>query len=702
MIYLVSRNKGLFSPENYFQVEFNYALRLLKCITGLIQLDTETSGLDCHTKDLLTIQLGNKEVQVVFDWTTLNDLEKDRLKEFLESEKRIFLGWNLSFDLTFLYVQGIYPKNIIDGMIIEKLIFLGFPPILNVDLYDGQFGYQRVLDERGELKYWELSYSLKAAAQRWLGVDIDKTVRGKIIDQGLTEEVVVYAAGDVMWIEDIYNKQKEELIKQNLEKAAKFECEVVKAVAYTKYCGIHLDIEKWNAKMAADKKELEESLEALNNYVVDLYNADNSTYKRFVQYVQPDLFGFVKPGYGCVINWSSSKQVIPLFELLGINVTTFDKSTKKEKKSIEEKQISPQADKFPIIKLFIRYQRASKVVSTYGENWKNAINPRTGRIHVEIHSIGTDTARMSSGGGVWKLNLQNLPHDKTTRACFTAERGNVWISCDYQSQESRLIASVSNDKAMIDLFEHGCGDVHSLVAYMSYPSIIPRDTKIEDIKNLYHDQRQDAKGIEFAVNYGGDAHTIASNKGLPIKEAEKIYSDFMTGFPGIYKYQQYCRKEVLCKGYILMNPVLGHRAHIYDGEWQKRMFLKTLSREDMSYYWQMRKESPNCDTVREMKRFNTRKSTSEKQSINYRIQNRGACCMKLALIKFFNWIVSKNYQDIVKICALVHDEINVECPKSLEEEVSKTLVKCMVAGGKPFCPNVFLGADVSIGSYWIH
>ena len=47
-------------------------------------------------------------------------------------------------------------------------------------------------------------------------------------------------------------------------------------------------------------------------------------------------------------------------------------------------------------------------------------------------------------------------------------------------------------------------------------------------------------------------------------------------------------------------------------------------------------------------------------------------------------------------------EINVECPESMKEEVSDILVKCMVAGGKPFCPNVFLGADVSIGDHWIH
>ena len=128
MIFLVSKNKGLFNPEKYKHVDFLNAMKILDPIR-LVQLDTETMGLDCHTKDLLTLQLGNKENQVVFDWTTLADWEKRVLKTYLESD-RIFLGWNIQFDLTFLYVQGIYPKNVIDGMIIEKLIFLGFPAIL--------------------------------------------------------------------------------------------------------------------------------------------------------------------------------------------------------------------------------------------------------------------------------------------------------------------------------------------------------------------------------------------------------------------------------------------------------------------------------------------------------------------------------------------------------------------------------------------
>ena len=68
-----------------------------------------------------------------------------------------------------------------------------------------------------------------------------------------------------------------------------------------------------------------------------------------------------------------------------------------------------------------------------------------------------------------------------------------------RGQESRIIASVSEDKAMIELFEHGCGDIHSLVAKMSYPDIIG-DTPVEEVKEKFHNLRQEAKGIELKKN----------------------------------------------------------------------------------------------------------------------------------------------------------------------------------------------------------
>lgn len=728
MIYLVSHNKSLFQTDKYIEATMEQAMSVLLPLK-LCQLDSETKGLDCHTKALLTVQLGNRDNQVVIDWTTLTLREKQLVKDYLESD-RLFLGWNLMFDLTFLYVQGIYPKHIWDGMIVEQLLYLGYPASMR-------------------------EKSLKAAAWNYLNINIDKTVRGKIINDGLTTEVVIYAAGDVTYIEDIKEKQDIEVEKQGMKLAVELECEFIKSLAYFKYCGVHLDITKWKAKMAKDQAKLNKAISELDAWVVawdkenphsgyDIqypelkypkYAADYSTevkrlikdgYKRFPQEdlqtpdgkvdaykkviknqftridTQGDLFTGFDTEPKCVINWSSQKQVIPLFELLGINVETFDKKTKQKKKSIEANVLKPQKNDFPIIPIFLEYQEAAKVVSTYGQNWLDAINPKTGRIHVDFHSIGTDTARVSSGGGVWKLNIQNLPNDPETRACFTSEEGNAWLSADYQSQESRIIASVSKDEKMIDLFEHGCGDVHSLVAYMSYPNMIPRDTKIEDIKKLYHSWRQKAKSIEFAINYGGDYNTISKNDGIPVEEAKEIYDNFMEGFPGIKRYQDYCRMAVMRDGYILLNPLTGHRAHIYDAEELKETHNKMQEPGFWEYYQNARKRNPQDEIVQEVRHYMQRKAASEKQSINYRIQNRGAMCFKLSSIKLFNWIVDHKLIDKVKMCVPAHDEFNLECPVEIKEQVGKVLIDCMVAGGKPFCPNVFLGADIDINDHWVH
>ena len=432
MIYLVSQNKYLFKTDKYKEATIDEAMSVLEPLS-LCQLDTETKGLDCHTKALLTIQLGNRDNQVVIDWTSISKKDKEKVKDYLESD-RTFLGWNLQFDLTFLYVQHIYPKKILDGMVVEQLLYLGYPVNMR-------------------------EKSLKAAAWNYLNINIDKSVRGKIINDGLTIEVCLYAAGDVMYIEDIWNKQAIEVEKQHMKLAVELECEFVKSLAYFKYCGVHLDTTKWKAKMAKDQAKLDEAITELNAWVVawdkdnphsgyDIqypetnypkYSADYETkvkkllkdgYKRFPQEdlrtpdglidaykkviknqftridTQGDLFNGFDLEPKCVINWSSQKQVIPLFELLGINVETFDKKTKQKKKSIEAGVLKPQQDKFPIIPIFLKYQEAAKVISTYGQNWLNAINPVTGRIHVDFHSIGTDTARVSSGGGTWKLNLQ--------------------------------------------------------------------------------------------------------------------------------------------------------------------------------------------------------------------------------------------------------------------------------------------------------
>ena len=278
--------------------------------------------------------------------------------------------------------------------------------------------------------------SLKAAADRYLHINLDKSIRGKINQTGLTEDVVVYAAHDVMYLEDIKRCQDIEVQKQKLEKAVELENAFVKCLAYIEYCGVKLDSKKWKAKMESDLIKMNIAEDKLNKFVVNwsTQNLNELERKSFIgTNLQGDLFSGFDTEPKCKINWASSKQVIPFFELLGFNLETFDKVTKKKKKSVDAKIIKKQINVSTIAPIYLEYQEARKVVTTYGQNWLDAINPVTHRIHPNYYQLGTSTGRISSGEGLSKLNIQNIPNNAETRACFVAEEGNKFISCDYMS-----------------------------------------------------------------------------------------------------------------------------------------------------------------------------------------------------------------------------------------------------------------------------
>ena len=167
MIYLVTANQELFDNEVYQIIGVPESLELLEPLK-VVGLDTETEGLDPYTKRLKTVQLGCREFQIVIDCMTI-DIKLYR--NYLESH-RLFIGWNLKFDLKFLYHQRIVPRRVYDGYLAEKLMWLGYPPGMH-------------------------SLSLKTAGETYSGVELDKSVRGKVIWAGLETDVVEYAANDV-------------------------------------------------------------------------------------------------------------------------------------------------------------------------------------------------------------------------------------------------------------------------------------------------------------------------------------------------------------------------------------------------------------------------------------------------------------------------------------------------------------------------
>ena len=85
---------------------------------------------------------------------------------------------------------------------------------------------------------------LKKAGEMYLGVELDKSVRGKIIYLGLTPETIAYSANDVKYLEDIKNCQEKLLKEKGLMLAMSYSNKFILALAYMEFCGVKVDINK--------------------------------------------------------------------------------------------------------------------------------------------------------------------------------------------------------------------------------------------------------------------------------------------------------------------------------------------------------------------------------------------------------------------------------------------------------------------------
>ena len=682
MIYLVTSQQELFENRHYRIISANDSITMMQS-WGVVQFDSETSGRDPHLCDFLCVQFGNDKAnaQIVVD-TSTTDIRK--YKDILES--KLCILHNAKFDLQFLYNYNIIPRKIYDTMIVEQLLYLGYP--------SGQ-----------------VSFSLKEVAWRRLHINIDKSVRGEIIWRGLDDKVIMYSAGDVTYLEQIMHSQVIDLKKKQLLKAAKIECDFVPAIAYLEWCGIHLDQDKWKAKMKSDEKLLAESKKALDDFVIKTPSLAAYTYVNR----QGDLFLGFDLAPKCTVNWSSSQQVVKVAKDLGFNTQMKDKKTGEDKDSVLEKHLKSQkgiCDEF--LKLYFDYQEHFKTTTSFGQGHLNAVNPKTDRIHTVYRQLGAASGRMSCGSqqpntdlakykGISPKdctypNMQQLPSDDATRGSFTAPEGYLWSSCDYSALESRLGADIYNEHSMIDEYLHGSGDIHSLVAKFCFPKDL-ENVDVKDIKKLRPDLRKKAKGPEFAMQFGGSAFAIQGSLGCSIEEAEQIAEDYWKGFKGIADFKKKGSEFVRKHGYVLMCKYSGHKMFWWDHQkWLERQ--KSFTQEFWEEY-RTKHKGTNDSVAMEVKQHFKAASKWDRMSLNAPTQGSGIVILKTAMTNFFNWLVDKGYFGKVEIAALVHDESNVIYPKELED-VPKMQQKCMEEAAALVCTKLPIPAMPDISDHWKH
>ena len=228
--------------------------------------------------------------------------------------------------------------------------------------------------------------------------------------------------------------------------------------------------------------------------------------------------------------------------------------------------------------------------------------------------------------------------------------------------------------------------MHSFIASKIYEKpyedyIIAKDVENPDIDQMILiKERQIAKAAGFAINYGGNGHTISKNLGITPKEGDRVYDAYFAAFPGLRNYFDKVIAETLKNGFIHVNDVSKRRLNLID---YKRM---------VNY-----ERRPDKRTE-----YNKLKSKIGRLALNVPIQGTAADITKTAAIKFRNWVYSAKVDDSVWITNIIHDEINVECLEDKADLVANKLEELMAEAGDIWCKTVPLHAKAVISTHWVH
>ena len=205
----------------------------------------------------------------------------------------------------------------------------------------------------------------------------------------------------------------------------------------------------------------------------------------------------------------------------------------------------------------------------------------------------------------------------------------------------------------------------------------------------------------MAVAYGSNGASIATNIGMSVEKAMSMVQGILNGMKGMSSYKKKTVKFLKEHGYIVIHPLTGHR--IYWPQWSEwKSEEDRMDREFWNNYAAYHK-----GTGDEVNRFVIRHNKKshdwfEKNVLNYPIQGGSALVLKQAGSEFFKWVISRGYFGKVLFCVFVHDELNVECPKDIADEVSSNLKSIMEKSAGLFCKKIKIPAEVSAGDHWIH
>ena len=569
----------------------------------ILSLDTETTSTSPIEAELVGLSFAVKEFEAFYVPIPANREEALRIvnnfKEVYENPKILKVGQNLKYDLEVLANYNIHLTGTMwDTMIAHYLI----QP--------------------------ELRHNMDYMAEIYLNyqtIHIDELIGPKGKNQKSMRDlsptlVYEYACEDADITLRLKNKLEPELKKYGCEDLFyNIEMPLMPVLAEMEMNGVCLDTES----LFETSKQFTARMNEIEQRIYELA--------------------------GEHFNIASPKQVGEiLFDKL--KIIEKPKKTKTGQYVTSEEVLQQLRNKHEIVADILEHRGLKKLIGTYIDALPKLINPKTGHIHTSFNQTITATGRLSSSDP----NLQNIPirgeDGKEIRKAFIPEPGCLFFSADYSQIELRVMAHLSQDQNMIEVFQEG-KDLHAATAANIYK---------KDIAEVTRDERTKSKRANFGIIYGITVFGLAERLDIPREEAKMLIDGYFQTFPQVHDYMEQSKAIARKQGYV--TTLFGRRRYLPDIN------------------------SHNA-TVR---------GFAERNAINAPIQGTAADIIKVAMIHIHQRFKTEGIRS--KMLLQVHDELNFSVYPDEKEKVEHIVLEEMQ---KAFPLSVPLIADSGFGQNWL-
>ena len=570
----------------------------------IVAFDTETEGLNALETDIVGIsfswQKGMGYYLPIKNNKSAHEKSFEILRPFFESTEIIKVGHNIKFDIQVLHKYNVKVSSpIYDTMVAHYLINPDMRHNLDT-LSESYLNYSPISIESLIGKKGKNQISMR-------DVSIDKITDYASEDADIT-----------LQLKSIFDKEIE---VNNLSKIFyDIEIPMINVLSEMETEGIKID----TSYLEKLDKEFEEDLEKLKKEI------------------------FKKSGEE--FNLNSPKQLGEiLFDKL--KLVSKPKKTKTGQYSTSEEVLSSLANDHKIIEDILEWRSLDKLQNTYVKSLPNEVSSLTNRVHSSFNQTVTTTGRLSSNNP----NLQNIPirtanGQKIRRAFIPRGSDYILMAADYSQIELRVIASMSNEKNMIDAFVNN-QDIHTMTASKIYNV---------DPENVTREQRGNAKTVNFGIIYGVSAFGLSQQTDLNRSESKVMIDNYFLNYPGLKKYMSDQIDFARNNGYV--ETIMGRRRYLQNINSQNNML----------------------------------RSSSERNAINAPIQGSAADIIKIAMININSELKKQSLKS--KMLLQVHDELVFDVHKSEKDQIKDIVKTTMESAVKLKVP---LKIDLEFGKNWL-